>query len=236
MSNAELSDLDLMKARFEALYTFNRRGRITSVNSPFDHRVPRFHFSRTREGNFWYHRADTPDPLASALDALCHSEPIEAPAEALPLHEADYRRLLEAEAPIETLWQGPALVIPKEAGNSGKSVLVTRKNAHVLAGNMENWLVDVGHSEPLLASLEEGNAVSICASVRISDLVHEAGLETIPAARKQGRAVQVVAAWADAVRSEKCLPLYSTSWDNLASQAVAAKLGARLYGTDFHIT
>ena len=44
-----------------------------------------------------------------------------------------------------------------------------------------------------------------------------------------------VAAWALAVRKEGRIPLYSTSWDNLASRSVARKLDLILYGTDFSI-
>jgi len=31
-------------------------------------------------------------------------------------------------------------------------------------------------------------------------------------------------------------PVYSTSWENAASQAVARKLGLTMYAADFHIT
>ncbi|MGH2617528.1 MAG: GNAT family N-acetyltransferase, partial [Thermomicrobiales bacterium] len=41
--------------------------------------------------------------------------------------------------------------------------------------------------------------------------------------------------WAQAVRQEGRIPLYSTSWENLASQAVARKLGLVLYGVDLDI-
>lgn len=45
----------------------------------------------------------------------------------------------------------------------------------------------------------------------------------------------LVAAWARRVRQQDAVPLYSTSWDNLASQAVARSLGAHLLGADFWI-
>ena len=82
----------------------------------------------------------------------------------------------------------------------------------------------------------DGQAAAVCASVRMSSAAHEAGVETSPAFRKRGLAIAVVAAWAERVRLAGAIPIYSTSWDNVASQAVAARLGAELIGTDFHIS
>ncbi len=44
-----------------------------------------------------------------------------------------------------------------------------------------------------------------------------------------------VAAWAAHVRAAGLLPLYSTSWDNHASQGLARSLGFDLYGEDFSV-
>jgi hypothetical protein len=64
---------------------------------------------------------------------------------------------------------------------------------------------------------------------------HEAGVETAAASRR-GHAPAVVAAWAAAVRALGAEPLYSTSWQNSASRAVARKLGLVPCGRDLHIT
>ncbi|MXY71814.1 MAG: GNAT family N-acetyltransferase, partial [Dehalococcoidia bacterium] len=77
---------------------------------------------------------------------------------------------------------------------------------------------------------------SVCGSVRITPEAHEAGVETSANARGRGFAVAVVAAWAQAVRALGAEPLYSTSWDNAASQAVASKLGLIPYASTFHMT
>jgi len=44
-----------------------------------------------------------------------------------------------------------------------------------------------------------------------------------------------VAAWAAAMRGRGLLPLYGTSWENVASQRVAEKVGAVCYGEDWEI-
>jgi hypothetical protein len=45
-----------------------------------------------------------------------------------------------------------------------------------------------------------------------------------------------VAGWAREVQSMGAIPLYSTSQENTASQAVAKKLRMALYGADFYVT
>ncbi len=62
-----------------------------------------------------------------------------------------------------------------------------------------------------------------------------AGIETLEAYRGRGYATAVVAGWAYAIRATDRIPLYSTSWDNLASQAVAHRLGLVQYGTDLSL-
>jgi RimJ/RimL family protein N-acetyltransferase len=60
-------------------------------------------------------------------------------------------------------------------------------------------------------------------------------VETAEAYRGRGYARKATAVWASALRRDGMLPLYSTSWDNIASQRVAASLGAVRYATNFNI-
>jgi predicted GNAT family acetyltransferase len=60
-------------------------------------------------------------------------------------------------------------------------------------------------------------------------------VETLAAWRQRGYGAATVAAWAAAVRRQGRLPLYSTSWDNLASQGLARNLGFVPYGEDFSL-
>jgi hypothetical protein len=56
-----------------------------------------------------------------------------------------------------------------------------------------------------------------------------------PRHRRHGHAVRVARAWASAVGDLGATPIYSTSWNNAASVATAASLGAELWATDFHL-
>jgi predicted GNAT family acetyltransferase len=76
---------------------------------------------------------------------------------------------------------------------------------------------------------------SVCFSARNTPVAAEAGVDTVEEFRGRGYAPAVVAAWARAVRQEGRVPLYSTSWDNLASRSVARKLGLVMYGADFSL-
>jgi predicted GNAT family acetyltransferase len=105
-----------------------------------------------------------------------------------------------------------------------------------LQNGLPEWIPDVPYQQPFVAVIVDGQAVAVCASVRITDAAHEAGVETLAAHRRKGYAVAVVSAWASAVEKMGALPLYSTSVENVASQSVAARLGLSQYGADFHIS
>jgi len=77
--------------------------------------------------------------------------------------------------------------------------------------------------------------VSGCRSVLITPEAHEAGVETLPEFRGKEYAKDVVAKWLWLVRATGTIPLYSTSWENTASQTVARKMRLKLYGADFQI-
>jgi RimJ/RimL family protein N-acetyltransferase len=113
---------------------------------------------------------------------------------------------------------------------------VTSDNATVLSPYLEDWRNDVSVSVPMAVVLEGGNAISVCCSVRVTPRAHEAGVETHRDFRGRGHAARAVSAWAKMVRDLDRLPLYSTSWENEPSRAVARKLDLIQFGVDLHIT
>ncbi|HEX6292901.1 MAG TPA: GNAT family N-acetyltransferase [Herpetosiphonaceae bacterium] len=193
---------------------------------------------RTLEGNIWRFRHDLPVDLVRELEQLCRSEPVAANLTDPPQHAVAIRAALHAHAPITHEECGPAYWIPDQVQLPAGVVLVSAANAHLLAANFP-WkrtsLADAT-TGPLLAAVVQGQAVSICYCARLTPLAAEAGVETVAAERGRGYASAVVAGWACTVRQRGLIPLYSTSWENRASQGVARKLGMVCYGEDWSIT
>ena len=115
-------------------------------------------------------------------------------------------------------------------------VFLNQENIQSFLPDAFSWLAqEISYVLPCAAVIQNGQAVTICRSVRISNEAAEAGLETLSVYRGRGYAGLAVMAWARAVRKEGRMPLYSTSWDNIASQQVAKKLGLRWYGVNFSV-
>ena len=171
------------------------------------------------------------------LEKLAADEPVTDSPNGLPVHADEYAEILEVVSPIKRRWLGPAFHFPKEIpAYSHEVVLITHENIGLLDPTFLDWMPAVGKRDPVCLLVHEGQGASICYSPAISELAHEAGVETHSAYRGQGFAAPVVAAWASAVRKLGIEPLYSTSTDNLRSQSVAAKLGLVAIGLDFHLS
>jgi hypothetical protein len=230
-----------MRIHVEALFTHDASLRIQFVNEPWANgtvRVPadRFFLGRTAAGNMWRFRSDLPGSLVEQLELLCVDEPVTKNLNQKPRHLEAYLRLLEGHGSIRQVWLGPAYRLPVSARPSLRPVRITAANAGVLGAGFEEMAAELEVAQPFFGLVQGGHAVSICRSVRITPEGHEAGVETLSDFRGKGYAPEAVAGWAAAVAEMGCIPLYSTSWENTASQAVARKLEAICYGVDFHIT
>jgi hypothetical protein len=168
------------------------------------------------------------------LSALCTAEPFLLSSK--PKFESDYSKILSAHAPIESKWFGPAFFIPRQSQASCQSVKIEVDNSLLLRESMPDWLADVPYQQPFFAQVVSNQAVAVCASVRITDIAHEAGVETLENHRRKGHAAAVVSAWGNAVEAVGSIPLYSTSFENKGSQKVAAKLDMFNYGVDYHVS
>ena len=230
------SDLELMRLHVEAEFTHDAAGQLVATNEPRAMAAPRFFLGCTADGVIRRYRHDVPEALRRALD--------QAATRALgtltpdgPLDPAPFERLLAATAPIEHTSVGLLFRVPQvlRAAPSAR-LLRDAPDAALLEPLLPEWVPDIGASQPLAAFVLDGRAVAVCASVRITPVAHEAGVETAAAFRGHGYAAAAVATWAAAVRAAGAEPLYSTLWGNTASRALARKLGLVSVGRDLHTT
>jgi RimJ/RimL family protein N-acetyltransferase len=223
----------------DALYVHAENNRLVRVNEPDpEDPAPRFFLFRTTSGNIWRTRYDLPPTLAAKLDTLAASEPVISNPLGLrepPYHLAEYTELLNQDAPISGTYAGPAYYLP-ELDPPHVAVTITPENLSLLEAHYPYTKKMYRELAPVVALVVDGLAVAVCSSVRTTAEVAEAGVHTVGAYRGRGYAVEVVRGWAAAVRATGRLPLYSTWWENKASQAVAVSLDAVLYGVDFSIT
>lgn len=229
------SDLDLARLQAAALYVHDPHGRLLRVNEPDPQDpVPRFLLIRTRHGNLWRTRHDLPPDLAAALDGLAADEPVGVDLATPPAHLAAYTDLLGRHAAPGAPDAGPAYYLPDLAAPPG-TVTITPANADLLRAHYPTTLSELAQRAPVVVCVADGEAVAACSCARTTAQVAEAGIHTVEAYRGRGYAVATARGWAAGVYAQGKLPLYSTSWANTASQAVAARLGAVLYGVDFSL-
>ena len=231
------SHQQLLEIQINTLYQCDAAGRLLCVNEPGYPPAPRFFMGRTTAGNGWRFRHDLPAALVAQLEALCQAEPVSADLQTPPQNYDAIKARLATQAPIETEYRGPAYWIPERVTPSPQVVLLDESTIQVAQPHFP-WLTTADPyyaMGPVAAVLVDGRAVSICFCSRIPGQATEAGLETVAAYRGKGYAGAAVAGWAAAVRQRGWLPLYSTGWDNHASQRVANKLGLVCYAEDWSI-
>lgn len=184
-----------------------------------------------------------PEHIAAELDTLARREPPLKDLRDAPVHADRYLSLLgsltqssrQARGKIEPSG-GPAFTFPDVVAESADIVFV--EDEQLLQHNFRGWVPGeiAAGCWPVTAVIKDGYPVSVCFSARSSDAAAEAGVETAEPFRGRGFGSRVTAAWALAVRASGRIPLYSTSWTNSPSLAVARKLGLIAYASSWNIS
>jgi RimJ/RimL family protein N-acetyltransferase len=81
--------------------------------------------------------------------------------------------------------------------------------------------------QPLIGVVRNGHLLSLAHSARRTTEACELGIDTLPTARRQGFALAATILWAEAVRQEGLVPLYSALAENTASLYLAEAAGYR---------
>lgn len=216
-------------------FVLDERGRIASTREPGGRRGPLFTIVRGATRRAWAIRDDVPDGLAHELARLAREEPPAPDLREPPVHALRYQSLLGDRLRGARPYGGPAFTFPATLPRAGEVVVVEDEGR--LERHFRGWIpgeIAAGRA-PVLAVVAEGAPVSICFCARLSEVAAEAGLETAAPFRGRGLGPRVTAAWAEAIRASGRLPLYSTSWTNVASLAVARTLGLTAYASSWSL-
>lgn len=223
-----------MRLHVAALFTLDKTERLEAVNDSGGAPAPRFFLGRTTAGDQCWFRHDVPDETVADLQAIIRDQAITS-GELAAIDPAPFIERLARDARVLRTWMGPAFTFPEPLADAPHTAPVTAENADLLSPYLESWRGDIAGGVPMVVALDNGTAVSICASVRVTAQAHEAGVETHPEFRRRGHAARAVVAWARTVRAMGVVPLYSTSWDNEASLALSKSLGLIPFGADLHV-
>jgi hypothetical protein len=235
-------DPALPALHLDVLYETDDRGRLLRVRGS-DRPPPLAHLLRTPLGNRWLVGATLPEDTAARLETAFADEPVTDPDE----WEQHEPRCLETVRALldpfrrpdveEPEYRGPAFAFPDEIVVIGASELYLPDGGPSVGASDLAWIASASEEErPLVVARDDhGFVVAVCHSGRATSEGAEAGLATVPEARRRGHALAVTSRWAVEVRASGRTPLYSTRWENEASRAVARRLGLVRYAEDWHL-
>ncbi len=214
----------------KTLFLLDGDGRISGTNEPEPSPGPLFSLIRGKASRAWAVRADVAPDIADELASLARQEPPVSNFRCAPVYADQYMSLVKGEVD-----SGQAFQFPEDIAKPCGAVFI--EDVHLLDHHFSGWKAsEIPDRTPIVALVEEGRAVSVCFSARRSNVAAEAGLETALGFRGRGLGPRVAAAWAIAIRASGRVPLYSTSWSNDASLAVARKLGLVTYASTWSIS
>lgn len=207
---------------------------MTAINEPSTKSAPRFFLGITKQGNVVRYHETLDEGVINELEQFIEEAPwLDAPNR---VNMAAFIRVLSRARPLDHVYLGPAYVFPDMRGRSTQAIRITNMNIELLRKYFSDFFDDVAHGQPVFAVVQNQVAVSLCCSARTSSIAAEASLHTARDFRGRAYGMEVSTAWAAEIQNQGRIALYSTAWNNLASQAVARKLKLRQYGMDLHFS
>jgi hypothetical protein len=220
----------------DALFRTTPAGALLETNEPSPATAPRVFVARTSQGVVCRVRHDVPAPLAATLRRIAAALPLLPARRAEVTAYDDLRAAVEAAGPVERHWHGPAYCFVAASRPLDPDVVEIAAGHSALVGDFECFHQDLPAMAPFFGIIRAGAVVSGCFSARITPAAAEAGVMTDVAHRGRGLAAAAVNAWRLAIARSGRTPLYSTSYDNLSSQAVTRRLGMAQYAETFSLT
>ncbi len=215
-----LANRDLLLIQLRTAFVLDAYGRLAAVNEPGLPPAPRVFVATSSTERIVRVRSDIAEPVARLWLSATRDE--------------DLLSHVSSHAEIQREHRGPAFVVPPL--NSPEDSIVSVRSGVSLHPELVARGWKLGEAAPYVGVVRDGEVVSVCYSSRVGEEACEAGLETVTAFRGQGLGALAARAWASRVQRSGRLALYSTTWENVASQRVARKLAAEAYGENWHLT
>ncbi len=170
----------------------------------------------------WATHADLDDAARATVDRLLATEP---PRPARVGWAPTVASGLLAATGAATTTTGPSFVMADPPGPRPLAGVQVRTDADLPLAELDPLLPerDRGLCAPWAIALVDGLPAAVCETARATPEAVEAGVWTYPPYRRRGLATAVTAAWSR-MHGPRTV-FYSCAADNLASQAVARRLG-----------
>ena len=230
-------DQILLRRRIELRFRLDAAGRLLGENlpeDPDDRNAPRLYACLGADLLVYAFRhdvaADRVEHATAALEALADAL-FESPDQFADAGEA----IAATWGDGSTIRSGPIFRVPRSLPQDPDVVLVDAARRDTLARSFPHTHRHLDALAPCAARLVDGEAVSICRTVRRSRFALEAGVDTLEAHRRRGYGAAVVAAWAEQAWTEGRVPCYSTDRANAGSLALARRLDMIAVGAEFSI-
>lgn len=233
-----ITEPDLLRQHAHVLFDLDSTGRLVAVNEPEADAPPRLFLARGRSTHELWLRQDV--SVATADDSRSIAARIPA-WDGSPGSAAELERLgaaLGRDDPIGTVFHGPAYRFGErvEVAADADVAVIDDDSAHLLEAHFPYTRSILERRQPVVGAILDGRVVAACWSSRVRPTACEAGVATEGPYRGRGLAPLVVSRWRHEVERDGRVPLYSTEWDNLASQAVAGKLRLIPYADTYSLT
>jgi hypothetical protein len=218
---------DLLRQHADVLFLTDPSGHLTAINEPDAEAPPRLFLARGRGSHLIRFRGDVPEQTVEACRAIAPELPPWTSEPSVTSLFEPLRVALGGHAPITSEERGPAFRFGDRVASAGDAatVLIDERSAHLLERHFPYTRSVLAWRSPVVGVVQDGWVVSACFSARKTSAAAEAGVVTEEPYRGRGLAPIVVSGWREVVEGMGApQPLYSTSWDNAASLAVARKL------------
>lgn len=217
-----MTDSQLMTMHIDVLYQQTAVGKLTVINEPPFEEAPLLFLGLTKEGVIQKYSEHVDDLLKKRLKDVIANEKDELLVGLI--------NQIAKRVGLHGFTMGPTYVFPKVTAVDEQVVIVTDETKELLKEDFRFTFLDFQVKQPCAVIVEDGKVVSLCCSARQSNEAAEASVYTASKYRGKGYAGAVTKAWAQQVQALGKTALYSTTWDNFASQGVTRKLGLRQYG------